>query len=142
MSIEKRSDILRLLCEGNSIRSITRPMGTSQLHWASEHGQAVMDEHFINLHLGHVEVNEMWTFVAKKQARLTVDEKALRHDIGDVFLWYVIDQESMLIPAFLLGKRSADNARRFMRSLADCLWWPVDCLRNWMAVVMVELKAS
>ena len=52
--------------------------------------------HFVSLHLGHVEIDEMWTFVAKKQARLTVDEKALRHDIGDVYLWYGIDQETML----------------------------------------------
>jgi IS1 family transposase len=66
----------------------------------------------------------MWTFVAKKQARLTMEERALRHDIGDVFLWYGVDQESKLVPAFLLGKRSADNARRFMRALADRLWFP------------------
>jgi IS1 family transposase len=130
MSIEKRNSILRLLCEGNSLRSVTRLVGTNlntvlrQLHWAAEHCQAVMDAHFRNLHLGHVEVDEMWTFVAKKQARLTVEEKALRHDIGDVFLWYGIDQESMLIPTFLLGKRSADNARRFMRSLAGSLAFP------------------
>jgi IS1 family transposase len=130
MSIEKRDTILRLLCEGNSIRSITRLMDTSiatvlrQLHWAADHCQALMDQEFVNLHLGHVEVDEMWTFVAKKQARLTLEERALRHDIGDCFLWYGVDQESKLIPAFLLGKRSADNARRFMGSLRDCLAFP------------------
>ncbi|HWB14583.1 MAG TPA: hypothetical protein VG826_35490 [Pirellulales bacterium] len=130
MSIEKRDTILRLLCEGNSIRSITRLMGTNirtvlrQLEWAAGHCQRVMDEQFVNLHLGHVEVDEMWTFVGKKQARLTVEEKALRHDIGDEYLWYGIDQESMLIPAFLVGKRTGDNARRFMRQLASRLWLP------------------
>lgn len=39
-------------------------------------------------HLGHVEVDGMWTFVATKEARLTLEERALRHDIGDEFLWY------------------------------------------------------
>lgn len=130
MPVEKRNDILRLLCEGNSIRSITRLMGTSiatvlrQLHWAANYCQAVMDREFQSLHLGHVQVDEMWTFVAKKQARLTVDEKAERHDIGDVYLWYGIDTETKLIPAFLCGKRSADNARKFMKELAGRLWFP------------------
>jgi hypothetical protein len=33
----------------------------------------------------------MWTFVAKKQKRLTVEEKALEGRIGDVYLWTCID---------------------------------------------------
>jgi hypothetical protein len=115
MSVEKRNSILRLLCEGNSVRSITRLMGTNirkvlrQLNLAAEHCQRVMGERFVELHLGHVEVDEIWTFCGKKQARLTTDEKAERHDIGDVYLWTGIDQKSKLIPAFLCGKRSADN---------------------------------
>lgn len=127
MPVEKRDTILRLLCEGNSIRSTTRLMGTNiptvlrQLVRAGEHCQRVMDEHFHDLHLGHVEVDEVWTFVGKKQARLTVDERAERSDIGDVYLWTGIDQESKLIPTFLCGKRSADNARRFMLDLAEQL---------------------
>ena len=130
MSIEKRDTILRLLCEGNSLRSVSRLMNSPiktilrQLRLAAEHCQEVIDREFVNLHLGHVEIDEMWTFVAKKQARLTIEEKALRHDIGDEYLWYGIDQQSMLIPAFLVGKRSADNARRFMRQLASRLWFP------------------
>ena len=35
----------------------------------------------------HVEVDEIWTFVEKKQGRLTPEEKAERFDIGDVYLW-------------------------------------------------------
>lgn len=129
MSVEKRNGILRLLCEGNSIRSIGR-LGTNiptvlrQLRWAAGHCRLVMDERFIKLHLGHVEVDEIWTFVGKKQARLTVDERAERHDIGDVYLWTGIDQESKLIPTFRCGKRSADNARRFMMDLASQLVFP------------------
>ena len=56
-----------------------------------------------------------------KQSRLTVEERAERSDIGDIYLWYSIDQDTKLIPAFLLGKRSADNARRFMVDLRSRL---------------------
>jgi len=130
MPVEKRNTILRLLCEGNSIRSTARLMATDipgvlrQLLWAGEHCRKLMDERFVNLTLRHVEVDEMWTFVAKKQARLTVDEKAERHDIGDVYLWYGVDQDTHLIPSFLCGKRSADNARKFMLDLAGRLVFP------------------
>ena len=64
------------------------------------------------------------SFVQKKQARLTLDERAERFDIGDVFLWYGIDQDTKLIPAHIVGKRSADMARRLMLKLASRLVAP------------------
>ncbi len=63
--------------------------------------------------LTHLQFDEQWTYVAKKQARLTTDQRADRHDIGDVYLWTCVDQKTKLMPSFLIGKRSADNARRF-----------------------------
>ncbi len=130
MTTEKRNTILRLLVEGNSIRSVTRLMGTNipsvlrQLIWAGQHCQTIMDERFCGLTLRHLETDEMWTFVAKKQARLTMEERETRSDIGDIFLWYSIDQDTKLIPTFLLGKRSADNARRLMVDLRSRLTMP------------------
>jgi IS1 family transposase len=130
MTTEKRNTILRLLVEGNSIRSVCRLMGTCipsvlrQLLWAGEHCQALMDRHFTGLTLNHLETDEMWTFVLKKQSRLTIDERRERSDIGDIYLWYSIDQDTKLIPTFLLGKRSADNARRFMVELRSRLAMP------------------
>jgi IS1 family transposase len=130
MSIEKRNTILRLLVEGNSIRSICRLMQTNirsvirQLTWAGENSRALMNDRFNGLRLRHVECDEIWTFVQKKQARLTIEERSERSDIGDVYLWTGVDQDTKLIPAFLLGKRSADNARRFMVKLAGTMTMP------------------
>ena len=89
--------------------------------------QRLMDERFVDLTLDHLEVDGIWTFVAKKQARLTVDEKQERHDIGDIgdiYLWTAIDQETKLVPAFVLGKRTGDNTRKLMRQLASRLTFP------------------
>jgi IS1 family transposase len=66
----------------------------------------------------------MWTFVLKKEGRLTVEERQERYDIGDIYLWTALDQKTKLIPAFLVGKRSADNARRFLRDVAGRLRFP------------------
>lgn len=122
--------ILKLLVEGNSIRSTSRLTGCHKqtvMNLLVDFGNGCrdfLDGELRKLKLDHVQVDEMWTFVGKKQARLTIDEKALRHDIGDVYLWYGIDQETKLVPSFLCGKRSADNARRFMMDLSRRLAWP------------------
>jgi IS1 family transposase len=44
--------------------------------------------------------------------------------VGDVYIWTCIDQRTKLMPAFLIGKRSADNARRFMLDVAGRLTFP------------------
>ncbi|HEY2414703.1 MAG TPA: hypothetical protein VGI40_20830 [Pirellulaceae bacterium] len=130
MLIEKRNTILRMLVEGNSIRSVCRLMQTNipsvlrQLEWAGKHCADLLDEKLQGLKCRHLECDEIWTFCSKKQARLTTEERALRHDIGDVYLWTAQDQDSRLIAHHLLGKRSADNARRFMVRLADNLSQP------------------
>src|SRR5262245_38850907 len=97
MSVEKRNTILRLLVEGNSIRGTCRLMGTNiptvlrQLLWAGDHCKALMDEQFRGLTLRHLECDEIWTFVAKKQSRLSVTERAECGDRGDVYLWTALD---------------------------------------------------
>ncbi len=130
MSTEKRNTILRLLVEGNSVRSVTRLMGTNiptvlrQLRWAGDHCQRLMDDSFRNLTLSHLECDETWTFVQKKQGRLTIEEKAERGDIGDIYLWIALDQKTRCIPSYCLGKRTGDMARRFMVDLASRLSMP------------------
>ncbi len=130
ISHESRKLVLRMLCEGNSIRSTSRVTGhhkNTVERVIREFGHAsglFMDDVMRDLRLEHLEIDEMWTFVEKKQKRLTVDEKAHRHDIGDMYLWTCLDKETKLIPSFLVGKRSADNARRLMMDLSGRLQLP------------------
>lgn len=130
LSHDKRHMILRMLCEGNSIRSTSRVTGCHKNTVAKvildfgNASQIFLDDVLQDLRLDHIEVDEIWTFVAKKQARLTVDEKAERHDIGDVYVWTCLDQSTKLIATHLVGKRSADNARRLMMDLASRLERP------------------
>lgn len=119
LSNEKRQLILRMLCEGNSIRGTSRITGVHKTTIGNlilgfgNCCRTFLDESLRGLTLRHVEVDEMWTYVRKKQARLTLEERQTRHDIGDVYLWTAIDQDSKLIASHVVGKRSADNARRF-----------------------------
>ncbi len=53
-----------------------------------------------------------------------MEEKETRSDIGDTYLFTAQDQQTRLIAAHLLGKRSADNTRRFMMQLAGRMNMP------------------
>ena len=44
--------------------------------------------------------------------------------MGDVYLWTALDKETKLVASFLVGKRSADNARRLMVDLSHRLVMP------------------
>ena len=130
LSRQRQIDVLRLLLEGNSIRSTSRLTSVHRdtiMRLVVRFGtncQALLNERLTGLTLGHVQIDEMWTFCQKKQARLTLDERAERHDIGDMFLWLAIDQETKLVPSHLVGKRSADNARKLLVDLAGRLVLP------------------
>lgn len=127
---EKRKMVLRMLCEGSSIRSTARVTGVDKdtvCRTILRFGQAsheFLDDKMQDLTLAKLEADEIWTFCGKKNARLTAEEKATRHDIGDIYLWTVIDAETKLVPTFVLGKRSADNARRLMVDLRSRLTMP------------------
>ena len=126
----KQIEVLQHLVEGNTLRSTVRLTGvhrTTIMNLMVAFGQkckAFMDAQLRRLTLDHIECDEIWTFVAKKQARLTTDQKAECHDIGDVYLWTCLDKETKLVVSYLVGKRSADNARRLMKDLAARLVFP------------------
>ena len=119
-----------MLLEGNSIRSTER---VTKIHRDTicrllvgfgNRCKHFMDQHLHSLTLDHIEVDEIWTFVAKKQGRLSPQECAERHDIGDVYLWTCLDKETKLVATYLVGKRSADNARKLMMDLSKRLVIP------------------
>jgi IS1 family transposase len=86
--------------------------------------KAFMDAQLRELTLQHVECDEIWTFVGKKQGRLMPEEKSGCYDVGDVYLWTALDKETKLVASYIVGKRSADNARRLMMDLAGRLVMP------------------
>jgi transposase-like protein len=121
---------LRMLTEGMSIRATERTTGLHRdticklIVLFGNACQRFLDERMRGLKLEHLQFDEQWTYVAKKQSRLTIDQRAESHEQGDVYLWTCVDQKTKLMPAFMVGKRSADNARRFMMDVARRLVMP------------------
>jgi len=128
--VETAKLALRLLTEGMSIRATERTTGLHRdtlckliVHFGDA-CRRFMDERMQGLKLSHLQFDEQWTWVGRKQARLTTTEREERHDVGDVYIWTCIDQQTKLMPSFVIGKRSADNARRFMQDVASRLVFP------------------
>lgn len=127
---EKQLAVLSLMVEGSSIRSAERITGVHRdticrlIVRFGDKCRDFLDKRMRNLTLTHLQFDEQWTFVLKKQARLTTEERELSAEIGDMYLWTCIDQKTKLLPSFAIGKRSADNARRFMVDVAGRLAFP------------------
>jgi transposase-like protein/IS1 family transposase len=119
-SLEDAERIVALLCEGVSIRAITRLTGVhkgtilSLLLTVGAKCAAMFDERVQNLRPRYVQADEAWTFVQKKQKRLKADDPAER---GDQYLWVALDSETKLVMTYRVGKRDAQNAYAFVTDL-------------------------
>ena len=126
LPIAKRVQILSMLCEGSSMRSISRVCDVSINTVAKlleEAGRAALsfhDEHVRGLQSKRVQCDEIWSFVYAKNKNV-VDAKAPPKGAGDVWTWTAIDADSKLICSWAVGQRDAYWAYAFMSDLKDRL---------------------
>jgi IS1 family transposase len=118
---EKKTAILSLLVEGNSVRSIERITGVHRdtiLRLMESMGykcQQILNRYMLNLNCKEIECDEIWTYVAKKQRKLTPEEQ--NTDKGDQYVFVALDPRTKLIPTFVVGKRDGLTALIFMQEL-------------------------
>src|SRR5437762_96220 len=119
LSHAKRLQVLNMLVEGNSLRSITRMTRvhrTTVMNVMVETGakcRDFLDRWMRNLTLNHLECDEIWTFVLKKQRRIPASQ-AGNQTIGDQYLYVALDLETKLVPSFVIGKRNSEVTDEFM----------------------------
>jgi IS1 family transposase len=123
---DERSKILHLLCEGSSIRAVTRLTGASKntvIKLMIEAGKACSDyhdKHVRNLKSQRVQVDEIWSFVYSKQANAPTT-KAKVMGRGDCWTWTAIDADSKLMVSWYVGSRDGESAFAFLCDLKDRL---------------------
>lgn len=122
----KQIQALKALVEGNSIRSIERMTGIHRdtvmrlLVNVGEECQKKMNKFLRGFHCHQIQVDEIWTFVRKKEKRLTPLEK-LNRNLGDQYVFVALDPDTKLIPTFAVGKRDGTTALKFMLDLHNRL---------------------
>ncbi len=123
---ERRSQILRALVEGNSIRATCRITGAAKgtvLTLLAAAGAACLDYQdttLRNLTCRRRQCDEIWSFCHAKQKNVP-EEHAGEFGYGDVWTWTAIDPDTKLVPSFAVGTRDADAASAFMVDLAGRL---------------------
>ncbi len=122
----KRAKILILLCEGMSMRAISRSEDVSQNTIAKilvDAGTAcaeMHDEMVQGVKASKIQCDEIWAFNYCKQ-RTVATAKAAPADAGDIWTWTGIDADSKLIVSYLVGDRSGQAAIELMDDLRSRL---------------------
>ena len=123
LTLAERAHILHLLCEGMSIRAITRLTGASKNTVAKlliDAGKACADYHDANVRnvkAARIQVDEIWSFTYAKQKNVA-SAKAAPEEAGDTWTWTALDADSKMIVSYLVGSRDAEYAMWFMDDLA------------------------
>ena len=109
----------KALAEGVSIRATGRLIEADKdtvqrwLPILGRHCGGLMNYFFRNLHLTECQLDELWTFVFKKEAHLTALEQ-LQEIYGDTWVWIAFSPVCKLVPAWVVGKRTLPHARRLV----------------------------
>jgi IS1 family transposase len=123
LASSERARILHMLCEGMSIRAITRLTGASKntvaklLIDAGKACAAYHDENVRNVKAARVQVDEIWSFTYAKQKNVPTAKDA-PEGAGDTWTWTALDADSKLIVSYLVGGRDAEYAMWFADDLA------------------------
>jgi transposase-like protein/IS1 family transposase len=107
---------LHCLLEGCSIRSTERLTGLNRntimalLLLAGERSAALMNSRMRGLRPRYLEIDEIWTWVGKKQKRVREGDPA---EFGSQWVFVAIDAETKLVPSFHIGQRHRSDTTQF-----------------------------
>ncbi len=125
LSSEKRTQIVRCLVEGMSIRGTSRITGcckeaiTNLLCALGDACLAYQDKALRELTCKRVQADEIWAFCGCKEGHLKPEEKGRGR--GDVWTWTALDPDTKLCICWHVGLREQTDAILFMHNLASRL---------------------
>jgi IS1 family transposase len=123
LPIAQRAQILAMLCEGASMRSISRLADASintvskLLEDAGLFCAGFHDAKVRNVKAKRVQVDEIWSFTYAR-AKNVGSAKAAPAGAGDTWTWTAIEAQTKLIISHFVGGRDGDCAAWFMNDVA------------------------
>jgi IS1 family transposase len=122
---EKQAMVIGGLVEGSSIRSIERQTGVHRdtimrlMVKVGNTCEKIMDTTMRNLPCKNIEVDEVWSYVGKKQRHVGPNDNP--DTVGDFYTFIALDSDTKLIPVYRVGKRDLPTAQAFISDLASRL---------------------
>ncbi|MER8595836.1 IS1 family transposase [Mesorhizobium sp. M1182] len=126
LPLKTRVQILTMLCEGSSMRSISRVADVSintvskLLVDAGKFCADLHDREVRNVKAKRVQCDEIWSFTGAKQKNVA----AMKNHVdgaGDTWTWTALDSDSKIIISWLVGGRDGEYALAFMDDVKDRL---------------------
>ncbi len=142
----KQVAVLSALVEGVSVRGTERMTGVNRetvLNLLVRVGNgcaALLDQRMRDLPCSRLEIDELWSFIGKKQRHVTESDDASR--VGDAWTYVAIDADTKLVPAFLTGKRTVVTTNAFISDLASRLRNRVQISTDGMRMYASAIGAS
>ena len=121
LSRDKQIEIIAALTEGLGLRATTRLTGVdrktiARLQLKIGKGCAALhDGKMVGIRTGRLELDELWSFVGKKQKRTELRET----EKGDQYTFIALASSSRAIIGYLTGKRSGDNTDQFVQDIRE-----------------------
>ncbi len=122
----RRTQVIRCLVEGNSIRATVRITGVAKntvVKLLADVGQACLeyqDKTLRNLPCKRIQCDEIWSFCYPKEKNLPEKLRG-KFGYGDVWTWTALCADTKLVPCWLIGGRSARYANHFISDLTSRL---------------------
>lgn len=126
LNLDKQSQIIKVLCEGNSIRSTARITDTAintVVKLLREVGAACLDyqdKAMHNIPSKKIQCDEIWSFVYAKEKNIP-EQHSGKFGYGNVWTFTAIDADTKLVPCWLVGQRNIEHAQIFVNDLRDRL---------------------
>jgi hypothetical protein len=123
LPVQKRVQILSMLCEGSSMRAISRVCDvsintvTKLLVDAGEACAAFHAETVKGVKATRVQCDEIWSFCGSKESNTKFENRRKGH--GDAWTWTAMEADTKLIISWLVGDRDADAANMFIQDVKD-----------------------
>lgn len=127
LPLAKRAQILSLLCEGASMRAVSRLADvsintvTKLLVDAGRLCAALHDDQVRGVKARRVQVDEIWSFTYAKKKNVTQKIAEKVEGAGDTWTWTAIDADTKLVISWLVGGRGLEYAVPFMNDLRSRL---------------------
>jgi IS1 family transposase len=126
LPLSTRVQILSMLCEGSSMRSVSRLCDVSintvskLLVEAGKFCAGFHDEKVRMVEAKRVQVDEIWSFTGAKQKNVSRMKKRI-DGAGDTWTWTAIEADTKLIVSHFVGGRDGECAMWFMDDLKSRL---------------------
>lgn len=124
LAMDKALLVLKLLVEGNSIRSTERITGVekktilSLLHLAGEKCERLLEEKIHGLSVRDVQADEIWAYVEMKEktkSKAGIEDSS----IGDAYCFVAMERHTKLVLAWHLGRRTMNDTIAFTEKLRE-----------------------